>query len=77
MERLTRKRKGRMTTIFFANWPKGSLARRAMLTRARVRKAKEEKGGGLRTDADQNQREEDNDLCPGVRWWIGLSTPLW
>jgi len=46
MDRVTRKRKGRMTTIFFAKWVRGSLARRAMLIRAKARRLKRRKEDG-------------------------------
>jgi hypothetical protein len=49
MEMVTTKRKGRMTKTFLSKWPKGSLAKRAMLIRviARRLKRRKEVGGEL------------------------------
>jgi hypothetical protein len=76
IERLTRKRKGRMTTIFLAKWPKGSLARRAMLMRARVRRPKRRKEEGCELTPTRIKEKKTMIFALASRWWIGLSTPL-
>jgi hypothetical protein len=76
IERVTRKRKGRMTKTFFVRWPRGSLARRAMPIRVSAKRAKRRKEVGGQLTPTNIKVKKTMIFALASRWWIGLSIPL-
>jgi hypothetical protein len=77
IEILTRKRKGRMTRIFFVRWPKGSFARRATPISVAAKRPKRKKALGGQLTPTNMRVKKTRIFALASRWWIGLSIPLW